>query len=207
MPFYFRLRLLYNPPRPCTKAHSPEDSRDPLHDETRTEAQHEKIPSADGAAGARGAHHPGTHMDDGTDTDERHTRRGRVRAARREEDSAHHNSPRRHATGRLLLDARQEEPGSHLLPRSRERLHRRGDEADGSVAGQALQGAPLAHGAKFSGRPAVPCPRRGGVQHAHHQWLQALPHLLACARSRDVGTRQSRRDDTGAGRGRRCRKA
>src|SRR5436305_7804543 len=83
LPFYFC--LLYNPPRPCPKARSPEDSgHDARRD--RTEAQNEKIPSAVGADGARGAHHPGTHTDDGTDTNQQHPRDGRVSAASREED-------------------------------------------------------------------------------------------------------------------------
>ena len=51
--------------------------------------------------------------------------------ARREESAARNEDPRLHAEGRLLLAAGKEEPGRHEIPRSRKRLHRGGDEADG----------------------------------------------------------------------------
>ena len=53
--------------------------------------------------------------------------------------AAHHRDPRLHAQGRLLLAAREEQPRGHQVSRERERLHRRGDEADQGAAGDALQ--------------------------------------------------------------------
>ena len=63
---------------------------------------------------------------------------------------------------------------------------------------------PLSAGRQaVDGGPAGACARRGGVLDADAQRLQALPPLLARARSRDLGPRQSRRDGAGAGRARR----
>ncbi len=60
---------------------------------------------------------------------------------------------------------------------------------------------------RLSRRPARPRPRRDRVHDADHQRLQALPLLFAGARSRDLGPRQSRRDDPRAGRRGRSRHA
>src|SRR5205085_7164354 len=83
------------------------------------------------------------------------TNRQRARAAGRQKDSAHDERPRHDALGRLLLDARQEEPGGHRLSRSRERLHRRDDQVDGCSSGEALQGDALAD---KGDRPERPVP-------------------------------------------------
>ncbi len=50
------------------------------------------------------------------------------------------------------------------------------------------------------GRPARTCTRRRRLQHTDAQWLQALSSLLARARPRHLGPRQSRRDGARAGR-------
>ena len=57
----------------------------------------------------------------------------------------------------------------------------------------------------LSRRVVAARPRLDRVHDADHQWLQALPFLFAGAGSRDLGTRQSRRDDPRARRRRRSR--
>src|SRR5262249_26356670 len=51
-------------------------------------------------------------------------------AAGRQESAARHSDSWIHAQGRLLLASRKVESGSHQVSGGRERLHRRGHEAD-----------------------------------------------------------------------------
>ena len=69
-------------------------------------------------------------------------------------------------------------------------------------SGRAVDRRPL-----LSRRAAGACARGGGLHHADHQRLQALPALFAGARPRHLGARQSRRDDPRAGPAGRCRDA
>src|SRR6516225_7883338 len=64
-------------------------------------------------------------------------RRGNQRSpdsSRRQKGPARHRRAWRHAQGRLLLAAGEDEPRGDLVPRGGERLHRGGDEADRGAA-------------------------------------------------------------------------
>ena len=83
--------------------------------------------------------------------------------------------PRRAPRGRLPLAAREGEPGRPGLPRGRERLYRRGDEAHGGLPAGALRGD--ARPDPGDGRERPLPPGRLLLLLAHRAG-KAVPHLL-----------------------------
>ena len=73
------------------------------------------------------------------------SRHRRAEAAGGEDRPEDDRGPRRAPRGRLPLAAREGEPGRPGLPRGRERVHRRGDEADGGLPAGALRGDARPH--------------------------------------------------------------
>src|SRR6185436_16480822 len=98
--------------------------------------------------------------------------RAPVRPPHRQARPERPDPPRRYAPGRLRLAPAEDRPRGHRLPERRERLQRRGDEADGALPGVALH---RDAGANKGGRQLRAVPARALLLLLPHREGQAVP--------------------------------